>query len=658
MTEKLLAGRYQLLSEIGTGGMAIVYRALDRRTGHFVAVKVLRPDLAQNAEYVNRFQREAQAASKMTHHNIVNLLDVGMDGENRYLVMEFVQGQTLKQVIQEKGRLPARAAAEITIRILSALQHAHENGIVHRDIKPQNILVNEEGHIKVADFGIARIADTQTITRSDTVMGSVHYFSPEQARGKPSDVRSDLYSVGIVLYEMLTGRVPFDGDTQVAVAMQHLHGQPIPIAKLAPDVPPAVAHVCMVAMSKNPDNRYQSAREMAVDLRMALDGRMEVIQNHPLEPAAAAAISGRAVTPERPGGERQSGASHPVGRHARDTREETVRNLQRKVRVNKTWWIVTGATVIAVIALLAFGIRGICASGRNSHTPADFTFAGLTTAEAQAQADSVGVTLSSTYVKHPSVPAGTVISQVQQPETLRSGDTVALVISDGPEPVVATRVPDVVGLPRADAVEVLRNKGLTPTVVRVLSINPEGFVQSQDPVGLADIPEDREVTINVSGGSIPVPDVLGSTFETARTAIENAGLKVAKHVDVVSTGAQQDISSVAAQSTTANQMRGAEIGLTVYVMRTALKSCDVTLTLPESESQRALTVTLDIAGGEVIAINAGGDELTLWESVNYNAGPEQELSLRLSHWKAGECTMRVYIDGQLRDDMTRTVTLQ
>ena len=184
----------------------------------------------------------------MTHHNIVNLLDVGMDGENRYLVMEYVQGKTLKEVIQERGRLSAPLACQITIRILSALEHAHRNGIVHRDIKPQNILVHADGHIKVADFGIARIANSATLTKGDNVMGSVHYFSPEQARGEGANATSDIYSTGIVLYEMLTGRVPYDGDNPVAVAMQHLHATPAPIQSLAPDVPPAVVRVCMKAI--------------------------------------------------------------------------------------------------------------------------------------------------------------------------------------------------------------------------------------------------------------------------------------------------------------------------------------------------------------------------------------------------------------------------
>ena len=200
MSETVLAGRYCLVELIGEGGMAHVYRAIDQNTGHNVAIKIMKRELSQDADYVSRFQREAEAASKMTHHNIVNLLDVGMDGNDRYLVMEYVQGITLKQLITEKQRLPAATAAQICIRILSALQHAHEQGIVHRDIKPQNILVANDGHIKVADFGIARIANSKTLTRDDSVMGTVYYYSPEQATGQKVGATSDIYSTGIVLY--------------------------------------------------------------------------------------------------------------------------------------------------------------------------------------------------------------------------------------------------------------------------------------------------------------------------------------------------------------------------------------------------------------------------------------------------------------------------
>ena len=336
MTEqKILANRYRLIEQIGMGGMAIVYRAVDLRTGHNVAVKVLRPEYNEDREFIGRFQREAEAASKMTHHNIVNLLDVGMDGDSRYLVMEYVQGKTLKQVIQERGKLSAPLACQITIRILSALEHAHRNGIVHRDIKPQNILVHADGHIKVADFGIARIADSATLTRGDNVMGSVHYFSPEQARGEGATAASDIYSTGIVLYEMLTGRVPFDGDNPVAVAMQHLHAAPAPIQSLAPDVPPAVVQICMHAMEKNPAMRYQSARDMAADLKNAME-HPEAYQPGPAE--------------------NQLDVRQPKPRIFEENSRKHVHRVRSEAEIKKRNRILlTVAVSLAIAALLFFG---------------------------------------------------------------------------------------------------------------------------------------------------------------------------------------------------------------------------------------------------------------------------------------------------------------
>ena len=259
MIGKVLDNRYELVEFVGKGGMALVYRAIDKRTGHDVAVKILRPEYNQDAEFCTRFDREAVAASKMSHHNIVNLLDVGQDDNMRYLVMEYVRGRTLKDVIKQNGPLKPAVAAQVAIRILSALQHAHKNGIIHRDIKPQNILVHSDGLIKVGDFGIARVVGSNTISTDDVVMGSVHYFSPEQAKGEPVTAASDLYSVGVVLYEMLTGKPPFDGETPVAIAMQHIGGKAQPIREIDPTIPPALERVVEKAMEKRPERRYQTA---------------------------------------------------------------------------------------------------------------------------------------------------------------------------------------------------------------------------------------------------------------------------------------------------------------------------------------------------------------------------------------------------------------
>lgn len=627
MSERILAGRYRLLEQIGSGGMAIVYRAEDRRTGHDVAVKLLRPDLAQNAEYVSRFQREAQAASKMTHHNIVNLLDVGMDGDSRYLVMEYVPGQTLKQVIEEKGRLPAQTAAAVTIRILSALQHAHENGIIHRDIKPQNILVNEEGLIKVADFGIARIADTQTLSQTDTVMGSVHYFSPEQASGRGTDLRSDIYSVGVVLYEMLTGRVPFDGENQVSVAMLHLHGQPEPISTYAPDVPPAVAHVCMVAMNKNPDNRYQSAREMAADLRMALEGRMEVMQSHMLE-----------------GGQR---SDRQLARELAGQREGQGTDGPRQ-RPNWVWWTATILTALAVAAGLFFGIRAFISGVTTQVTVPSFI--GMTETEAAWAARQAGLELETVTANYDNVETGLVGNQsIPAESSVKRGDTVTITVSLGRNDTRSEIVPSVKGLMLGDAIALLHDEryDLIPAVNYKLDESPAGEVLDQKPAAGSAIPEDRQIMLYVSGGSVRVPNLVGKTLSQANQALADVRLTLSSRVIWAYTEDTSLRNTVASQSvpTDTALMEGEEIQVSLYVRASDLKSGPFTLILPESQGQVSAQITMDIGGADVI----------VYED-SYNADVDREQQVTITSWVDGEHTVRVYVDGVLSYE--DSVTLQ
>jgi len=255
--DRILAGRYKVVAPIGEGGMSRVWRAQDLNTGKFVAVKVLRDEYREDETFVRRFEREALAASKMTHPNIANLLDVGVEEDGtRYLVIEYVSGKTLKQFIQESGTIRPETAAQIIMRVLAAVQHAHQNGVIHRDIKPQNILIDKEGAVKVADFGIARVANAQTMNQdTETVMGSVYYFSPEQAKGALVDEKSDLYSVGVMFYEMLTGQVPFTGDTPVAIAMKHIQDAPVPPSEICGAVSQAMDFAVLHAMEKRARNR-------------------------------------------------------------------------------------------------------------------------------------------------------------------------------------------------------------------------------------------------------------------------------------------------------------------------------------------------------------------------------------------------------------------
>lgn len=578
MNEKILANRYRLTEQIGMGGMAIVYRAIDLRTGHNVAVKVLRPEYNEDREFIGRFQREAEAASKMTHHNIVNLLDVGMDGENRYLVMEYVQGKTLKAVIQERGKLSAPLSCQIAIRILSALEHAHRNGIVHRDIKPQNILVHEDGHIKVADFGIARIADSATLTRGDNVMGSVHYFSPEQARGEGATAASDIYSTGVVLYEMLTGRVPFDGDNPVAVAMQHLHAAPVPIQTLAPDVPPAVIRVCMRAMEKNPAMRYQSARDMASDLRAALEERGEQI------PYPENELEIRQPKPQV-AGERNTntGPRRPV----------RPRNRNKTIRIALNIVI-----ALAVIAGLFFGGKAIYEQtiftvkvpdvmGMNIEEAVRvLKQAGLT--ETHKAMPSDDVELNQVYVQNPGADT-----------TIRKGDAVILVISSGPVPF---EMPDVTNMTADEATNLLTAKKMTITRDRAASADVQkGRVMSQVPAAGDMVTRDDPVTLTISGGSTVIPSLIGHTLQEAEEMLITQNLAIHSTLKYEMTENAKEHGLVAATAPEAENRVAEDTPVQLTIYRYPEAECTVTLsvTLPESDQQLKVRISTRAEGSSV-----------------------------------------------------------
>ena len=267
---RMLANRYEILEKIGVGGMATVYKAKCHVLNRFVAVKVLKEEFITDIEFIRRFKSEAQTAASLTHPNIVSIYDVGNEGDVYYIVMELIKGKTLKEIILEDGKLPWKWSVNIAIQIASALETAHKNNLIHRDIKPHNIIITEDGMAKVTDFGIAKAVSNSTITAFGTTIGSVHYFSPEHAKGGVTDAKSDIYSLGIVMYEMLTGRVPFDADTPVSVALMQVQDDPIEPRKLNPQIPISVNNIILKAMQKDPADRYQSATEMLIDLSTAL----------------------------------------------------------------------------------------------------------------------------------------------------------------------------------------------------------------------------------------------------------------------------------------------------------------------------------------------------------------------------------------------------
>ncbi len=579
MKEKILANRYRLTEQIGMGGMAIVYRAVDLRTGHNVAVKVLRPEYNEDSEFIGRFQREAEAASKMTHHNIVNLLDVGMDGDNRYLVMEYVQGKTLKSVIQERGKLNPALAGQIAIRILSALEHAHRNGIVHRDIKPQNILVHADGHIKVADFGIARIANSSTLTRGDNVMGSVHYFSPEQARGEGANATSDIYSTGIVLYEMLTGRVPYDGDNPVAVAMQHLHATPVPIQNLAPDVPPALVRVCMKAIEKNPALRYQTARDMAADIRLALENRPE------RQPAPVGEFEVQQPKPQ---------IKEENIKPNNDTGKNRISNQKnRKIRTAFT----TALLGLLLVAGLYFGISAVFRRVVTTVTVPDVS--GMDVKEAEDVITREGLTFTKIYFTRNDYQSNIVF--YQNPEanvTKQKGDNVILSVSSGPSEV---EMPDVRGMNQEDAKNYFVNMGIVPTFeVQPNGDFPVGTVALQEPAVNEKISKDTPVKLIISGGRAIVPKLTDLTLAEAEEVLKQTGLKISPVLNIVDTRNAKEHGRISSQNPVENAelKLNDEVSVSVYRHLTDASKKEITVNLKESDENVKVRVTLRPDGSD------------------------------------------------------------
>ncbi len=532
MIGTVLMDRYRLEELIGEGGMASVYRALDLRTGHRVAVKFLRQEFHKNPEFLDRFRREATAASRMSHHNIVNLLDIGDDPKAPYLVFEFVDGKTLKEIITDHGRLPQATAVQIAIRILSALRHAHEAGIIHRDIKPQNILVDRQGYIKVSDFGIARMVGANTMQDSDgkpSVMGSVHYFSPEQAQGETATVSSDLYSVGVVLYEMLTGTVPFEGETPVAIAIQHVQVAPKPIRELNPTVSQALENVVSKAMEKDPKQRYASAMFMAQALHAALLAEKEPTQDTPVFPVAGK---------EKP------------------RRKPIARNKLRDRLLILT-------LSLAIIIGLGFGGVVIYRDIVNA------TRAPLLIAEneetAIRMAERVGLSPRIERISS-NEPVGTVITQSHDLGfPMQRGDAILITVSSGP-----TRKPvaQVTGTLQGIAQVALERIGLRMMVTAtVMDASPMGTVLEQSPAAGTEMDAGAIVQVVVSGGQVSVPVLTGLRQQDAVAMLAKAGLPTGELSTVeMSDPAQQG--RVASQYPQAGElvMTGTPVDLVLYLL--------------------------------------------------------------------------------------------
>jgi serine/threonine-protein kinase len=505
---RLLGGRYQVGELLGYGGMAEVHRGRDLRLGRDVAIKTLRSDLARDATFQMRFRREAQNAAALNHPAIVAVYDTGEEhgpsGEELpYIVMEFVNGRTLKEVLTAEGPLMPRRALEIVADICSALEFSHRHGIIHRDIKPGNVMLTQTGQVKVMDFGIARAlaSGASTMTQTSAVIGTAQYLSPEQARGEAVDARSDVYATGCVIYELLCGHPPFVGDNPVSVAYQHVREDPRAPSESNRDVTPPIDAIVLKALAKNPANRYQSAGEMRADLLRAAAGR----------PVLA--------TPVMRDDERTAMiAAPPVTRGGPPTRP-TARVAPPPRRGNT--WVAVALTLLGALAIAALAI-GLYVARPHASTVRVPELKGQTAVRAQQLLDAAKLKPEPSNFTSPDCTQNTVDSQNPAPGAqVNEGTTVQYRICVGPSD---TTVPQLIGLPKANAEQALKDNHLTGVFNEVDSDKPAGTVVDADPKPGSTVKQNSSVTVSVSRGNRKaVPSVVGRTAADARAALIAAG---------------------------------------------------------------------------------------------------------------------------------------
>jgi eukaryotic-like serine/threonine-protein kinase len=586
---RVLGGRYEVGALLGRGGMAEVHVARDTRLGRSVAVKLLRSDLARDPSFQARFRREAQAAAGLNHPSIVAVYDTGAElttephggrVELPWIVMEYVEGRTLRDMLRTDHPLAIEECLSITEGVLNALEYSHRMGIVHRDIKPANVMITPAGEVKVMDFGIARaVSDSSaTLTQTSAVMGTAQYLSPEQARGEQVDSRSDLYSTGCLLYEILTGRPPFTGDAPVAVAYQHVSEQPRPPSALAPQIPPAVDHVVLMALSKDREHRYQTAGDFADDLRRAVEGRplrgaSFATQRFEAAPPTAATRVAPAVAPvPAPVPVSPATGTLPrVGDGDPPLEEEPAR---------KRWpWVLLILVLLLGIGGVGYALsRGDGGGGSGDPTssaPATVPvpdLAGSSQADAEAQLTALGLTSTVVQAADDTVAAGDVVSTDPAAGTpVVVGESVTLTVSTGPD---AVQVPDVTGRTQEQARAQLTGAGLTVGDVTT-SDDPsvdKGEVISTDPAGGTSQPRGTAVAIVVASGQVTVPDVTGKSLADAVGQLKDLGFSTNSTTATAPTDA--DPGTVVSQDLSPDTKAdvGTLINLVVAPERTATES--------------------------------------------------------------------------------------
>lgn len=505
MIGKMLGNRYEILEEIGQGGMGIVYKARCHLLNRLVAIKILRPEFSHDEEFIKRFKYESQSAASLSHPNIVSIYDVGNDGDIYYIVMEYVKGKTLKQLIRESnGPLPLDKVLSITSQVLRALDNAHRHNIIHRDIKPHNILLTEDGIAKVTDFGIAKAASDYTLTYNKNIIGTAQYFSPEQAKGGIVDEKSDIYSLGIVMYEMLTGKVPFEGDSPISVALKHIEENLIPPSQINPDIPRGVEEIVMKATEKDLSRRYTNASGMLADINKFVSDPVNFRIKKIEEDAPTKII--------------------PVAEYekARATREANDNKKHSRILP------IIATTLIALIIIGGVAMATLYFINRQTVAEVEVPpIVGMNVDEAQELLEQNGLTMEVVGEEYSSKPAGEILAQNPEPPMkVKQNYTVEVRISRGFELI---KVPAVENLTADEAVSVIEQAGLTANIIPVYDDTiKENYVISQTPAANDEVESGTQVNLYVSKGKekLAMVSVLGKTLEEAEKLLAENGFAV------------------------------------------------------------------------------------------------------------------------------------
>ena len=636
MSERnVLAGRYELIEKIGDGGMAIVYKAKDRLLKRFIAVKILKPEFVQDIKFVENFRKESHAAASLSHPNIVSIYDVGQEGNINYIVMELVSGKTLNELIKEEAPMDYRKAADIAKQVAAGLSAAHKKGIVHRDVKPHNILMTEDGIAKITDFGIAKAVTNTTIVDSgkDNVMGSVHYFSPEQAKGANVDEKSDIYSLGIVLYEMLTGKVPFDGDNPVTIALMQINEPVTPPSVFNHNVPPGLERIVMKAVEKQPKNRFESADEM-ID---ALD-KMEVVNR-----VVGDSIYDGAEELNEAYDSYDNYDTYSFGRE--ELNKEAGRNKKSKGKGSKNKKkiaIIAAAVIVALAALVGIGFATGLFDKKDIEVP---DFRGMTIEEAEDKAEDLGIEVKiGKYEFSTEYEQDQIMDQdPNHGEMVAKGDTVTVDISKGGERGV---IPNLIGKSEEDAKKMIEDYGFElGTVKEKESHEEKGTVIEQDPSAGSEGKQGDTINITISDGSGKemgeVPYVLGMSEDEARAAIEEAGFKVGDVSEGVSSAYDNGQVMWQEYNGGTSLEKGTAIDIKISGGQTSTQMIEIPLDQAENDTVNVTVAVVDESGTVV-----SQDRFVAykeWGSV------EREVT------GSGKCKVKVYFDNMDNPVLEQTI---